>query len=312
MIRVGLLGPPDRLEIGRLSLRLEERGVEPVLLDSRRPPEFEITAGSVRALGEDLLALRGLMVIDLGLPATGDGTAESVAASRRHLAGWNAALEALEGRVRVVNPPQSHELHGLKPFETLDYQWRGLPVPETVATSSPEGFDRLPAFTHGTIRKSLVGGLDFTEAVEDGPTADRERLLAERGAVLIQRRIVGDNVRVFVLDGRVLGAAAIIPANPAATDSRRGESLVRRVKMPVATEQVVLAAVEASGMVFAAVDLMREGASGRDYLLECNSAPFFVAFEKASGFDIASPLADYLAARRGGTRSEALGPQPRR
>ena len=47
--------------------------------------------------------------------------------------------------------------------------------------------------------------------------------------------------------------------------------------------------------VFAAVDMMQESAAGRHVLLECNSAPFFVNFERATGLDISSRLATYLA-----------------
>ena len=54
MPRIGLIGPADRDELVRLGIRLEERGAEPVVLDSREDPALEYGPGHLRACGQDL------------------------------------------------------------------------------------------------------------------------------------------------------------------------------------------------------------------------------------------------------------------
>ena len=61
--------------------------------------------------------------------------------------------------------------------------------------------------------------------------------------------------------------------------------------------RLALAAASRWGLVFAAVDLMRDASTGRLVLLECNSAPFFTVFEARTGIDISGRLASHLAGR---------------
>ena len=147
MTRIGILGPSDREEVLRLSIRLAERSAEAVVLDSRRDPRIRMSRGTESACGEDLSGIRGIYVADLGLPASTvrredgsldrEASARALASSRRRLAAWNALLERLAARGRVVNPPRTHDLHGLKPWESAVYHRKGLPFPFTVATSDP-------------------------------------------------------------------------------------------------------------------------------------------------------------------------------
>ena len=117
---------------------------------------------------------------------------------------------------------------------------------------------------------------------------------------MVQEFVEGDNVRAFVLDGEVIGAAETVNLDGAATDSRRGEIRVSRVTLPEQAARTAVSAAALWGMPYTAVDFMRDEASGRYLLLECNSSPFFVNFERRSGCDISGRIADYLVGRRRG------------
>lgn len=309
MARVGLLGPSDRDELVRLGIRLEERGVEPVYLDSRDDPAIEMTPTTVRACGEDLSDLRGCYVADLGLRRPyvlrDDGSLDDVAspaaldASRRHLALWNAVLERLSRHGPVINPPRTHDLHSLKPWEMAAYARLGLPAPRTLGTTDPAQLLSPPPSASGAwVRKGLVGGYSYTESFT--PPVDEEGATGclEDGALQVQERVAGDNLRAYVLDGRVLGAAVIVPGAAGDTDSRRDTGRVRRVELPAEAAATALAAARHWGLVFAAVDFMIDAQSGRHLVLECNSAPFFISFEKQTGVPVTAELAAYFALPR--------------
>ena len=312
LTNVALVGSPTRAEIQRLAIRLEERGCIPAVLDGRSDPRIEMGPDRVLACGLDLSDLRGVYVADLGLSAAYVRTPEgridpeasrgALARSRRQLVAWNTLFEHLAGRgVRVVNPPTAHDLHALKPFEMSVYASMGLPVPETIATSNPEVLVALGAPGTVAVRqwisKGMVGGYGYTESFDPPRDASAARKRLAAGPRMVQERIEGDNCRAFVLGGRVVGVAEIISAAGSETDSRRGDIRVRRIVLPDDAQQDALRAAARWGMPFSAVDFMRDERAGRFVLLECNSSPFFVNFEMATGCDISGALADFLLAR---------------
>lgn len=306
-MKVGLIGSPEREELQRLALRLEERDSEGVFLDVRADARLSWSPTSASACGVDLNRLQAFYIADLGLKPSHAGPGASAAAhanalreSQRHLAAWTALLTQLSTRARVVNPPHTWDLHGLKPFETAAYHRAGLTVPSTLATNDVEelaGLKTATVHAGGRIVKGLVGGYGYTERFEAPSDVESARAALARGPLLVQERIVGDNVRAFVCDGKIVGAGEIVPASGAEVDSRRETGRVKRISLPAAAEHAALAAAKRFELPFAAVDFMREDKTGRWVLLECNSAPFFVAFERVTGVAVSSALADLLTAR---------------
>lgn len=308
-MRVALIGPSEREEIVRLAMRLEERGAEPLILDSRKDRSIRIAPDGLSACGVDLGGLTAVFASDLGLPSPWgrdeSGRADVAASegalrsSRRHLAAWNALLERLARTIPVINPPRTHALHALKPWEMTLYERAGLPLPRTLATSDPRSL----AGTAGTsstgwVCKGMAGGHGYTERFQPPAQVEEARQALRAGPLMIQQFIEGDNVRAFVLDGEVIGAAETVALDGAATDSRRGDIRVRRVTLPEEAERTAVTAAARCGMPYCAVDFMRDEVSGRYLILECNSAPFFVNFERLSGCDISGRVADYLVGRR--------------
>jgi glutathione synthase/RimK-type ligase-like ATP-grasp enzyme len=309
MMRIGLVGPADREEIIRLSIRLEERGAEAVILDSRVDPNIIIDGESISACGVDLKGLTAMFVSSLGLleysSKNEDGeydveaSEKALLASRRHLAAWNALLERLGRKIPVINPLYVHDLHSMKPWEMSLYASKELPIPVTVATSDPETLAGLVGLSRtGWIRKGMAGGHGYTEHFAlplDARAAESE---LDGAPLMVQERVEGDNVRAFVLDGEVIGAAETVSIEGSATDSRRGEIRVRRVQIPDEARRTAVAAASYNGMPYTAVDFMRDEIGGRYLILECNSSPFFVNFDKFSGCDICGRIADHLVGRK--------------
>lgn len=308
MKRVGLIGSPELAEIQRLAMRLEERGAEGVVLDSGQDPAIVVSGDTESACGTVLRGFEGFYVAGLGIlpPLVRDATgrldaaasAAAGAASRRHLASWNTLLERLMTRCRVVNPPRTHDLHTLKPWEMTVYRREDVPSPWTLATSDPASLSGLrDEPVAAWIRKGMVGGYGYTETFTVPGSEDGGRDALAGGPCMVQERVQGDNVRAYVLGRKVIGSAEIVPVAGDETDSRRGDIRVRRTVIP---EEAATAAVRAAarwGLQFAAVDFMVDAASGEYRVLECNSAPFFLAFEQQTGWDVSSRLADYLLGR---------------
>lgn len=308
MKRIGLIGPPEREELVRLSIRLEERSAEAVILDSGGDPDIRLEPGRESVCGEDVSGFASFYVVDLGLRRTVvrkengeldvEASRAALAASRRHFAAWNSLLARLALHSTVVNPPLTHDLHSLKPWEAASYEQLDLPVPLTFSTSDARALTALPDNRSGEwIRKGMAGGYDYTEIFDPPRVLDEARHMLEGGPLMVQERINGDNVRAFVLDGEVIGAAEVITRAGEETDSRRGGIRVRKTELPAHAARDAVAAVKHWGMVFAAVDFMVEARSGRHIILECNSAPFFVNFEKMTGLPVTGRLADFLTGR---------------
>jgi glutathione synthase/RimK-type ligase-like ATP-grasp enzyme len=309
MIRVGLIGPPDREELVRLSIRLEERSAEGVLLDSRKDPVIRIAREGESACGVNLTDVSAFYVVDLGLRSSAvrkengeldlEASASALSSSRRHLSAWNSLLAHLSMRCPVVNPPQTHDLHSLKPWETAVYGRMGIPVPVTLATSDAGALLNLPGDPPGGwIHKGMVGGCDYTEEFTPADSVNGAREKLRLGPLMVQERIMGDNLRAFVLDGVMIGAAEVISRAGTETDTRRGDIRVRRVTLPDEAARAAVAAADRWGMIFAAVDFMVDARTGRHIILECNSAPFFVNFESMTGVPVSSMLSEYLVGRR--------------
>ena len=315
-MRVGLVGPADRAEMIRLSIRLEERGAEAVILDSRADSQIRIDRDGMSACGVDLKGLTSVFVSDLGLPSYWskdekgsydiEASEKALLSSRRHLAAWNGLLERLARTIPVVNPPRTHDLHALKPWEMTVYESAGLPAPITIATSDPNSLTGLTGLSRtGWVRKGMSGGYGYTEVFDLPGDVDAARRELRAAPLMVQERVEGDNVRAFVLGGEVIGAAETVSLDGASTDSRRGDIRVRRLKLPEEAERTAVAAAACCGMPYSAVDFMRDEIGGRYLILECNSSPFFVNFERMSGCDISGRIADYLVGRRRPGSAEA-------
>ena len=220
-MRVGLIGSPDREELQRLAMRIEERGSEGVIFDPAEAA-LELHSGGESIGGVDLARFKAFYVADLCLPAPRGAEPDperdqrSMRASKRHLVAWNALLGRLARRARVVNPPTTWELHSLKPWELARYRAAGLPAPRTLSTSAAAAL-AAPEGAEQWIRKGMVGGSGYTSSYTPPATEAEAAAELREGPLLIQERVAGENVRAYVVNGERVGAAQSFEVKPVPT-----------------------------------------------------------------------------------------------
>ncbi|MBN1904459.1 MAG: RimK family alpha-L-glutamate ligase [Deltaproteobacteria bacterium] len=208
------------------------------------------------------------------------------------------ALHRLENLgVKVINSAETIE-RGVDKYYTLTrMEDLGIRVPETIVT---ERFDDAVAAFDELGRDVIVKPLFGSEGkgmvrVTDKDTAYRIFRAIEMGRYIfyIQRYIPHNNndYRVFIIGGKV--AAAMIRrgtdwkcniANGADAEPFKPDSVI---------SDISIKAAEVLKADYAGVDIM-PGEDGTNYLIEVNSIPGWRGLEKATGFDAASHIVDYV------------------
>ena len=108
-----------------------------------------------------------------------------------------------------------------------------------------------------------------------------------------QQRVRGDDLRVYVIGGTVVGGAHIVTD---ALDYRGNERAVVPIDVDDGLAKVACTAASALGLVFSGVDVKRCG-DGSLVVLDANPSPMFVGVERR-GVPVSDLLARHLT---GGT-----------
>jgi glutathione synthase/RimK-type ligase-like ATP-grasp enzyme len=181
-----------------------------------------------------------------------------------------------------------------KPFQMAELARRGLPVPETLWTNDPAAVRRF-ALGRRIAYKPVAGGAATRElGADDLDDAKLARLA--NAPVTFQELLAGRDVRVFILDGRVVAAFHI---HTQALDYRQNEEKVESVALDPAVQRICLAAASMTGLRFTGMDL-KETADGTPKILELNPSPMFLGFDHLGGTNVRGALVDTLAAHAGG------------
>ena len=201
-------------------------------------------------------------------------------------------LARLEARgVTVLNSPKSVECAVDKYLTTAKLEAAGLPVPATVACENSD--DALAAFERlggDVVVKPIFGseGRGILRVSDPDLALRTFRTLERLDAVLYLQRFVehrGFDIRVLVLDGRVLGGMRRVSDGDFRTNvSRKG-----RGEAHVVTDLEVewaLRAAAATGARFAGIDILYDH-DGKGFVIEVNAVPGWRAFEKVTGMDVA-------------------------
>lgn len=312
--RIGLIGHRRDAQLERLAAALQQQGAEPVPFDLTDIPAhvaFHWQDDTLRFGALDLGSLQAVHARTAHFPmptfvpgataAEGERQTFSVRESGSLM---NAVVSELARRMPVVNPPGCHRFHGQKPFMYRTLQAAGVPVPEfAVGCDLAAAAHFVQRFAEQTVVKPLMGGevfsADFAWLKEHHAEVDRRPLL-------LQRRIVGQSLRAYVVNGAVVAAAEMV--HGAAVDWRSDLQAIRPLQLDAATAGICASAAAALGLLFAAVDLELEGGvpgapacAGTPWVIDVNPAPMYAGFELRSGLDVAGPLAAYLIAlARGG------------
>lgn len=213
------------------------------------------------------------------------------------------ALSRLESAgVVVFNPPKSIECAVDKYLTTARLADAGLTVPPTIvcenSESALEAFERLGG---DVVVKPLFGaeGRGILRVSDPDLALRTFRTLERIDAVLYLQKYIdheGFDVRVLVLDGRVLGAMRRHGDGDFRTNvSRNG----RAVPHEATTDECEwsLRAAAATGARFAGIDILYDR-QGTRYLIEVNAVPGWRAFSRVTGMDVAARVIDAVTGPR--------------
>jgi ribosomal protein S6--L-glutamate ligase len=200
--------------------------------------------------------------------------------------------------VTVLNPPKAIECAVDKYLTTARLQAAGLPVPSTVVCENSESamaaFDQLGG---DVIVKPIFGseGRGILR-VSDPDLAFRTfRTLERTQAVLYLQRYVdhdGSDLRVVVLDGRVIGSMRRHGNGDYRTNVSRSGTATP-VELSADEAELALRAAAATGCQFAGVDLLYDS-DGRVYVIEVNAVPGWRALSRVTGVDVAGVVISSL------------------
>lgn len=205
---------------------------------------------------------------------------------------------AARGRV-VVNSPRSLEVCIDKYLASAVLAEAGLPVPETVVCQSAD--DALTAFDAlggDVVVKPLFGseGRGMVRVTEAELAWRTFRAIERTEGVLYLQRFVrhpGWDLRVFVLEGRILGAMRRHGRDWRTNVAQGGRT--EAVAVGVEEAALALRAASACGTLAAGVDLLPEG--GRWFVLEVNAVPGWRAFAPTCGIDVAREVIESTVRR---------------
>ena len=191
--------------------------------------------------------------------------------------------------VPIYNPLRAND-RTRKPYQLARLAAAGLPVPETLWTNDPA---EARAFAEGrrVAYKPVSGGAATKELGESDLEEARLARLAHC-PVTFQELLPGEDLRVFVLDGRVL-AAFRITVDEGVLDYRQNEQAVESVPVEPELREIALRATREIGLRFTGMDLKR-AADGTWRILELNPSPMFLGFDHRAGTDILGALAEAL------------------
>lgn len=285
--------------------RLRARGHEPFVLDAQRFPE-ELPIALGQALDDIVIEGRRM-----GRPAAAyvrslyqSPAGYGVDADEAMKEDWRRTLTAFRERstllaavllrwerlgVPLYNPTTS-STNITKPYQLALLQAAGLPVPISLWSNDPAA---VLAFCreHEAIYKPVAGGA-ATRKVE--PRDLEPERLARLGAapVCFQELLPGDDVRVYVIDGRIVCALRI---ETEAIDFRQHETRIDPIELPAEVAAQCIRAAEVIGLRYTGMDVKADR-HGVQKILELNPSAMFLGFESRAGVDIGGALCDALAA----------------
>jgi RimK family alpha-L-glutamate ligase len=207
------------------------------------------------------------------------------------------ALQRLQAMgIRVLNPARAVEMAVDKYLALATMAGVGLPVPPTWSCESSSGaMEAFEALGGDVVVKPLFGSEGRGLIRVSHPELARRtfRALERLGSVLYVQQAVrhpGHDLRVFVLDDRVVGA---IRRHAPAGDWRTNVALGGRPEpfTPDAeVERLALRSARAVGARMAGVDLLLDLDRGALVVLEVNAVPGWRALARSTGIDVAAEI----------------------
>lgn len=267
-----------------LSSAFRERGMEPLGFSFKNTTS-DILSGRIMVRGTELTSLDAVIVRDLG-PSTGSGAVFRFDILRH--------LE--EMGIPVVNSPQAIACCANKYVSSVLLAKNGIPTPKTVVTDSfDDALDTLSCFGRAVV-KPVFGykgiGVECVRNDESGMRKLRN-IIEKDGVLYIQEFIPnkGRDIRVFVVDNRVLGAIYRMAPEGGWINNLSQGGRPGVCSLTEEQEALSLKAAKVAGAVFAGVDIIEVD---RSYVLEINGTPSGKGIFESCRVDVAPAIAEYV------------------
>ena len=168
----------------------------------------------------------------------------------------------------------------------------GLATPETLVTNDPD----MPGDDAAAWIAKPVNGGDYTRLLADA-RADGAWAAGMEPAI-VQRRLVGPELRIYRVGDRWFA----FRLDSEALDYRATRDVaIGLVPAPEDLTGPLRRLMDRLGLDFGAADFKTCPETGRPLFLEVNSAPMFVAFDRAAAGALCDAIIDWLAAGQSGS-----------
>lgn len=170
----------------------------------------------------------------------------------------------------------------------------GIPLPDTCITSSPAIARQFIQKVGATVCKPIRGG-SYCRKVDDALQEQLDVITAE--PVIFQEEVPGEDVRVNLLDGKVISAHIIHTATGTLDyrtdpDYHEGRVDYELISLPEEVAAICRRAADCLDLRFTGIDLRRCG--DQYVLLECNSMPAYMDVELKTQVPITDILIDAM------------------
>ena len=297
--------PSGLVEPYELTRLREEARPMGVALEAVAPEEIDLIVSrggrrSIRRCGQEV------DLPDVLLPRTGSGTDYFSLAILRQ-------LEHLD--VTVINPSDAIEAVKDKLYAHQLLAQRNLPFPRTMLVRFPVNLELVAAqIGFPCVVKLVVGSYGNGIVLIHNPSSFQDLMelvsALDRSQSLILQQYIGtrpgEDLRVFVIGGRVLGAMLRRSTDGSfkANISRGGDGEAFAINPAI--EKLALASAAAVQLEIAGVDLLFDGEGYS--VCEVNSAPGFCGFEAATGLNVARAILEHCLRRQKGENGRQVQP----
>jgi len=309
---VVLCGPSWVTELRLLAEQVDERGGNPVTCHTDdwpgetplrfRPDADETVLGDAIAYDgvtggyfQSNLLFHPLTALQKDAFQGRDDFERTLTQIRDHRSIFESFARRLESHGAAVLPSvRNHYLQAQKPWQLSRFESESVPVPETVFTNDPQTVEEFYRSHDRVVYKPTTNGAPPAEITESDLQAERLDALAN-APVQFQEFVPGEDLRVYVLDGEVVGAIRYESETFSfKVDQQEGRDVeVEGASVSGDVEESAVRAVEAVDLTFGGADVRRRPDGGH-VVFEVNETPVFAGADRLCDQGIAGALAEHL------------------
>jgi hypothetical protein len=197
--------------------------------------------------------------------------------------------------IPVYNPSSASIISRRKPYQLSVLRNTGCPLPETLISNDYLKAQEFIAMHQDVILKPASGG-----ALTLTPEQISEQVLQKVRQVpaIFQQRIRGADIRVIVINGKVVSAAKINVADNTLDfrgdeEYQQGKISYTEIELPDEITHLCHQLTQNLGLKIGGIDL-KQTKKGEFYFLECNSSPIYLDVEIKLGHGITQAICNAL------------------